>query len=113
MLQLSLMSMIKSTTVWTPQKECSLLAWDGLASINAASHHYLTRYFKTNFETQDYNVLSFGTIDINFDHNFVPSRKISVADGNGILEKKYLELFASYFNTLILHVQSFRSKKRI
>lgn len=41
--------------------------------------------FHVEFEVEDRNPLSFGTIDFHIDKNFTPSRKIAIFDGHGLI----------------------------
>ena len=54
--------------------------------------------------TQDSNATSFGTIDIHFDHQFNPSRRICIADAHGEIQKKHLDKLIKYFSILIIHI---------
>jgi hypothetical protein len=64
----------------------------------------LTNYvFNRTFQTHSNSLVSYGSIDIQFDYNFEHPMFVPVADAHGLVEHDILERVYPLFNIFIIH----------
>ena len=64
----------------------------------------LTNYvFNRTFQTHSKSLVNFGSIEIQFDYNFVHPIFVPVADAHGLVEEDILERVYPMFNIFLIH----------
>jgi hypothetical protein len=59
------------------------------------------------------SLVNYGTIDIQFDYNFLSPMNVPVADAHGLVDEEILELVYPLFKIFIIHAFSGSENKKI